>query len=284
MIGGEIFLFKGWERLAEYLSNKGIAVNIVTNGYHIGPVEIDQIKRAKLVNVGISIDGMQVNHNKIRGRSDAFQRLKNSLDLLHDAGIQLCAVTSLMKFNCQDLDELYAYLLERHVGIWQIQLVNIMGNMTGKDEYLLSLAEVQAVIRFIRDKNLERQMVVVAADSIGYFDENETYIRGASSPICYWGGCSAGISSVFIDSIGNIKGCGSLYSDVFIEGNIRNNSLAHIWNSSTAFSYNRQFSTGMLLGLCKKCDVKELCKGGCRSSNYFSTNSLYSNTFCVRNP
>jgi radical SAM protein with 4Fe4S-binding SPASM domain len=282
MIGGEVFLFKGWDRLAAYLSDKGLAINIVTNGYNIGADEIEQIKRARLVNVGISIDGMQANHNHIRGRSDAFQRLTNSLDLLDAAGIPVCAVTSLMKFNCQDLEDLYSFLLEHHVRGWQIQLVNAMGNLAGKDEITVSLDQVRAVIKFIREKNRSRRMVVVAADSIGYFDENETHIRGITSPICYWGSCSAGISSVFIDSVGNVKGCGSLYSNVFIEDNLRNRSLADIWNSSNAFAYNRQFSIDLLSGRCKDCAVGSMCRGGCRSSNYFSTQDLYSSAFCCR--
>ena len=282
MIGGEVFLFKGWDRLAEYLSDKGLAVNIVSNGYRIGADEINQIKRAKLVNVGISIDGMQSNHNKIRGKSDSFQRLRDALKLLYAAGIQVCAVTSLMKFNYQDLEALYSFLLDQHVQLWQIQLVNAMGNMMGKDDFALRVEQVRGVIEFIREKNGDRQMVVVAADSIGYFDENETHIRGTSSPICYWGGCSAGISSIFIDSVGNVKGCGSLYSDIFIEGNVRDNSLAYIWNSSSAFAYNRQFTIDLLSGKCKGCKVGYMCRGGCRSSNYFSNKSLYSNVFCCR--
>jgi radical SAM protein with 4Fe4S-binding SPASM domain len=282
LIGGEVFLFHGWDRVSAYLSDKGLAVNIVTNGYRVGDTEIEQIKRANLVNVGISIDGMEGNHNRIRGRTDAFQRLSHTLDLLNKAGITMGAVTSLMKFNVADLEDMYVFLEEHHVQVWQLQLASTMGNMAGKDEFAVRPEQVRRVIEFIRDKNQDRQMVVIAADSIGYFDDNETYIRGSSSPICYWGGCAAGISSVFIDSVGNVKGCGALYSDIFIEGNVRRTSLADIWNSSSGFAYNRKFSTDLLSGKCKGCDVGDVCKGGCRSSNYFSTQSLYSNAFCRR--
>lgn len=282
MIGGEVFLFRGWEKLSEYLTNQGISVNIVTNGYKVGEPEIEQIKRAKLINVGISIDGMETNHNRIRGRDNAFQRLRNTLFLLNREGIKVVAVTSLMKFNCADLEDIYAFLLEHGVKVWQIQLVNAMGNMADRNEFVTSPAQVRHVIDFIRDKNRDRRMVVVAADSIGYFDENEAEIRGRSSPLCYWGGCAAGISSVFIDSVGNVKGCGALYSDVFIEGNVRKTSLSDIWNSDDSFAYNRKFTTELLSGMCKGCDVGEVCKGGCRSSNYFSTDSLYSSAFCCR--
>jgi radical SAM protein with 4Fe4S-binding SPASM domain len=282
MIGGEVFLYKGWDRLSEYLTNKGMAVNIVTNGYRIGDAEIEQIKRAKLINVGVSIDGMAVNHNTIRERNDAFLHIQQTLELLKKNEISVCAVTSLMKQNCDDLEELYRFLLEHGVEVWQLQLVSAMGNMADRDGYVVTREQVREVIDFIRDKNRDRQMVVVAADSIGYFDENEAYIRGRSSPICCWGGCSAGITGVFIDSVGNVKGCGALYADHFIEGNVRQTPLAEIWNNENAFAYNRKFTTDMLSGLCEGCDVGSECQGGCRSSNYFSTDSLYSSAYCCR--
>jgi radical SAM protein with 4Fe4S-binding SPASM domain len=282
MIGGEVFLFKGWDGLSAYLTEKGVTVNIITNGYRVAEAEIEQIKHARVTNVGISIDGMQVNHNRIRGRADAFERLQNTLDLLNKEGIRIAAVTSLMNFNCADLEDLYVFLLEHGVQIWQLQLVNSMGNMAGKDEFAISPGQVRQVIEFIRDRSRNRQMVVVAADSIGYFDENETYIRGRSAPIPYWGGCSAGISSVFIDSIGNVKGCGALYSDAFIEGNVRKTSLTDIWNNENAFAYNRKFTTDLLSGKCRGCEAGDMCRGGCRASNFFSTGYLYSNAFCCR--
>lgn len=125
-------------------------------------------------------------------------------------------------------------------------------------------------------------MVVLAADSIGYFDENEALIRGSSAPISFWGGCAAGMSSVFIDSVGNVKGCGAIYDERFIEGNLRQRRLADIWNSGDAFGYNRRFTTALLTGRCKGCDVGDLCRGGCRSSNYFAAGRLYAGVFCCR--
>lgn len=282
MIGGEVFLFKGWERLSQYLADKGVGVNIITNGYRVGKSEIEQIKRAGLINVGISIDGMEATHNRIRGRADSFRRIKNTLDLLNENEISIGAITSLMKINCDELEELYQFLSENGVEVWQLQLVSAMGNMAGKNELAVAPRQVRQVTDFIRDKNRERRMVVIAADSIGYFDDNEAYIRGRSSPVCCWDGCSAGISGIFIDSVGNIKGCGALYSDIFIEGNVRKTPLAEIWNDRNAFAYNRKFKDDMLSGMCAGCDVGSDCKGGCRSSNYFSTKSLYSNTVCCR--
>ncbi len=282
MIGGEVFLFKGWERLAGHLSEQGMAVNIVTNGYSVGPREVEQIRSAGLVNVGVSIDGMEASHNKIRGRNDAFDRIRKTLELLKRENIKTGAVTSLMSLNCADLDDLYRFLLEHGVQVWQLQLASAMGNIAGRQDSLVGSEQVADITEFIRDRNRERRMVVIAADSIGYFDDNEVYIRGGTSPVCYWGGCAAGISSIFIDSVGNVKGCGALYSDAFIEGNVRRAPLSDIWYDTESFAYNRQFSTRLLAGKCSECDVGHVCRGGCRSSNYFSSGNLYESAFCCK--
>jgi radical SAM protein with 4Fe4S-binding SPASM domain len=281
-IGGEVFLFKGWEKIANYFSDHGLIVNLMSNGYKIGKEEIDQIKFANLSNVGISLDGTETIHNSIRGNKRSFSQIQNAFNLLNKAGIQIAVVTSLLEMNFPILNELYQFLVNNNVNLWQIQIVNPMGNMACKKKLLLKRKHIPELLDFIREKNKERYMLIVAADNVGYYyKDSEAYIRGNITPIAYWTGCAAGINSVFIDSVGNVKGCGALYDDKFIEGNIKHTSLKEIWNNKENFLYNRKFKSSLLTGGCKDCNIKSVCKGGCRASNYFNTNSLYENAFCA---
>ena len=280
-IGGEIFLYKEWEKIANHLSTHGIIVNLMSNGYNIRQKQIDEIKYANLSNVGISLDGTEAIHNKIRNNSRSFSEIKKTFELLNEAGIPIGVVTSLMEVNYPELEDIYQFLVGNRVNLWQLQLVNPMGNMATKKELIINPNHIPPLINFIREKNKDRYMLVVAADNVGYFYKNsETYIRGTRSPVCYWGGCMAGINTLFIDSVGNVKGCGALYDEKFIEGNLRENSLKEIWINKETFRYNRQFSTDLLRGICKDCDMGSICKGGCRASNYFMNNYLYENAFC----
>ena len=283
-IGGEIFLYKGWERIARHASDRGMLVNIMTNAYSIGEEEVRQIQYARRSNVGISVDGLEENHNRIRGRKNSFAQVTNAFELLNREGIAIGAVTSLLEVNFPDLEELYEFLLSHGVQIWQLQLVNPMGNMAGRRDLILQPDKLPWLIEFIREKNSERRMIVVAADSIGYYhDDSEECIRGRREPICIWEGCQAGITAFFIDSAGNVKGCGALYDDAFIEANVTEQRLAEIWCDERKFSYNRAFDPQMLTGRCRDCDVGDVCKGGCRASNYFTTGALYENAFCPHN-
>ena len=101
--------------------------------------------------------------------------------------------------------------------------------------------------------------------------------------MCRWEGCQAGFTGLFIDSAGNVKGCGALYDERFIEGNVRERSLIDIWQDNHCFEYNRRFHSALLSGRCSECDVSEACRGGCRASNYFNITNLYENAYCPRN-
>jgi radical SAM protein with 4Fe4S-binding SPASM domain len=159
-----------------------------------------------------------------------------------------------------------------------------MGKMKDSKNQILGRKDIPGIMKFIREKNKERKILLEAADNIGYYyDDLELYIRGQSDPLCFWTGCTAGTTGLFIDSVGNVKGCGALYDDRFIEGNLRESSLRAIWENENGFSYNRKFTTGQLSGTCSACDVGAVCQGGCRASNYFMTGSLYENAFCAHN-
>ena len=204
-----------------------------------------------------------------------------ALDALKRNDIPTAVVTSLLQLNLPDLEELYPALLSHGVHMWQLQLVNPMGNMASRRDLILRRDQMPSIIRFIRRKSCERKMIVVAADSIGYyFEDCEAYMRGRLAPICVWDGCQAGITGLFIDSAGNVKGCGALYNDSFIEGNVREKSVADIWNDERTFLYNRAFRPEMLTGSCKGCELGRVCQGGCRASNFFTSNALYENAYC----
>lgn len=279
LIGGEVFLYRGWEEIARKLSEGGVQVNIITNAFVLGDTQIEQIKYAKLVNVGISVDGMENNHNKIRNVKTSFRRVLKAFQRLREEKISIAVVTSLLDFNLDDLEQMHHLFLDNGVSVWQIQIATAMGNMASNQGLILNPAKVPLITRFIRYKTNEI-LRIYAGDDIGYYDENEIYIRSRPGTISAWRGCQAGLKAVGIDSIGNVKGCESLYSDDFIEGNLREKSLEEIWNKEGNFAYNRKFDVSMLTGRCATCDKGEICRGGCRGSSYFSTGSPFENAYC----
>lgn len=282
LIGGEIRAFRDWQELGRYLTGRGISVNIMSNGYKYRERHIADIKYAGLTNVGISIDGLEKRHDWIRNRRGSYASALDTLDALRRHDIPTAVVTCVFKDSLGDLEELYSVFLERGVEAWQLQLPNSMGRLASTtstvDPEITSL-----LATFIQRKAMEKDMVVYAADSIGYFCGNEAIIRGGRTPLRIWEGCQAGLTSFFIDSVGNVKGCGSLYSERFVEGNVRSEPLETIWSDEQRFIYNRGYDPALLDGLCRDCDANSLCRAGCRSNNFFNNGGkLYESASCAR--
>lgn len=189
-------------------------------------------------------------------------------------------ISTLQSKNVEYLEEFYDYLRKQPIVAWQLQACSPMGNARNSGvDYRI---DFRTVIQFVEEHIFEAPFAIGVADNIGYYSNSEGYLRGNLSGYAFYTGCMAGIASIGIDSVGNVRGCESMYDERFIEGNIREKSLREIWESPDSFAYNRKFETNQLTGSCKKCEYGDLCAGGCRSYNYFTHGKLYEAIHCVR--
>jgi len=279
-IGGEVLLYRGWERVARRMVDGGVRANIITNAYSMGSEAIDKILNAKLENVGVSLDGLEKTHDRIR-RPGSFVKVLGAFEMLRRAQVPIGVVTTVLKPNIGELEAIYDLLLMNDVELWQLQIATGMGNMAQQADLLLEPSDVSRITKFIHEKSRTGDMHVIAGDDIGYFDEHEAYLRCQLGAISAWSGCKAGMRVIGIDSVGNVKGCLSIYSDDFIEGNVRTESLKSIWTKEGNFAYNRQFELSVLSGACAKCDKRSICRAGCRGSCFFNSGSLFENRYCA---
>ncbi len=284
LVGGEVLLYEGWEKIARRLSDGRVSVRVTTNGFLSGQRQIDQLRHARPAVVYVAIDGMQSNHNRLRRVPGSFDRAMELLRLLVRKGFRVGVITNLMKFNVKDLPALYDMLVEEGVQAWQIQLAGPAGAMVWAPSLQLRPRRIPEVTRFIAARAADGRMSVCAGDEIGYFDRNEPMLRGGTCSSAPWRGCQAGLRVVGIDSTGNVKGCHLLDDNRFVEGNLRTQTLDEIWRSPTAFVYNRRFHTALLEGKCSGCDKGDICRAGCRSLCFFATGRLYDNPNCCYHP
>lgn len=278
LIGGEVFMRPDWVEITRALTDRGIRVSLITNGYLFTEKLISQLKEVRVESVAVSLDGPEEVHDKYRQKG-SFQRAVCAISVLAQNGIRVSVISTLNHENVQSLEEFYRLLCTWKIGAWQLQACSPMGNAaSGHVNYRFDTKEV---IDFVGCHMFEAPFIMGIADNIGYYTEKEGYLRGNLSGRAVFQGCGAGLESIGIDSIGNVRGCESMYNDCFIEGNLREKSLRDIWESSDAFAYNRKFRTEMLTGKCSNCLKGEFCAGGCRSYNYFVHHKLYESPFCA---
>ena len=279
LIGGEIFMRTDWATIAQALTAHGVQVSIVTNGYLFSDQLIAQIKAANIESVAVSLDGPERIHDKYRQRG-SFQRAMAAIDILTERKIPVSVISTLHSQNVAHLNALYETLTQKQIFAWQLQACSPMGNAANAD--FSTEFDFTQVIRFVETRRAQAPFIVGIADNIGYYTPTEPYLRGSPLGGSPFRGCRAGLCNIGIDSVGNVRGCESLYDDSFIEGNLRERSLAENWNDPDSFSYNRHFTQKLLTGHCATCEFGARCAGGCRSFNFFSNGTLYESPRCAR--
>ncbi len=280
LIGGEVFMRRDWKEIAGRMSALGIRVNIITNGFLFAEKVIADLKDVNVESVSVSLDGPKAVHDRYR-QEGSYDRAIRAISVLHGAGIPVSVISTLNAENAPLLPKLYETLRGSGIFAWQLQACSPMGNaaLSGIDYAF----DVKEVIRFVAENAASAPFALGIADNIGYFTPEEGMLRGNLSGQAVYRGCSAGLDAVGIDSVGNVRGCESMYDERFNEGNLREKSLREIWEDPDAFAYNRKFTPELLSGACASCEAGPFCAGGCRSYNYFVHGKIYEAPRCARN-
>jgi len=284
--GGEPLLRREWPILTQKLVDLGITVGMISNGLLFDRQTAHTAKTAGLESMAFSVDGLEESHEWLRHKKGHFAHVMGCIDIAKAAGLKVSAITTVYKKNLDELDEVRKVLADRGVDRWQVQLGTTTGNMADNAHLALEpkdmLELVPKIAMMCRDGKKPR---VFPGHDIGYFGDPEESLRDPKDPVPFWTGCPAGCSIIGIESNGNIKGCLSLPSaangeDQFVEGNVREQTLAEIWARKGAFAYNREFTTEQLGGFCKTCDYAEVCRGGCTWSRFSQDRMLKDNEHC----
>ena len=277
LIGGEVFMRGDWAQIVEALTSRGVKTCVITNGFRMTDDLIAELRRVRVESVAVSLDGVAAVHDPFRHKG-SYDRAIAAIEALTAAGIPTSVISALRSDNAPRLGELYGVLRAYPIFAWQLQACSPMGNAR-KGGVAVDFDALE-VIRFVRRVSDDAPFYVGVADNIGYYTPEEGAIRG--TPGAVFTGCGAGLTTLGIDSVGRVRGCESMYDERFTEGNVRDRSLLDIWTDPDAFSYNRRFDASMLTGKCASCEHGEVCAGGCRSYNFFTTGKLYENRLCAR--
>jgi len=111
LTGGEIFTKPYIFSLIDYAA-KHHYCNIVTNGTLITPAIAEKIVASDVLVVGISLDGPQDVHNRIRGRTWAFEKTMQAIKLLQNEKKRQHKTTPKIDLKIVILPENYRYLTQ----------------------------------------------------------------------------------------------------------------------------------------------------------------------------
>ena len=285
--GGEPTLHPAWDTVAKALRAGGVRVNIISNGWSWTPEHTRRAIDTGLENIAFSLDGPEDAHDGVRARPGSFGRVARAIDDCVAKGAPVTVVTHVNNLNKASLETFHAWLADRGVASWQLQVGNPSGSMRDCPDLVLDPEELLWLVPLIADMKQSgpRRPVIFPSDNIGYYGKYERILRDRGATICFWIGCRAGCQVVGIESNGNVKGCLSLPSarnqvDAFVEGNLRDTRLRELWTRPGAFAFNRNYDVGKLEGFCGRCRFRDICRGGCSWSAFTRSGSRFDNPMC----
>jgi hypothetical protein len=162
-----------------------------------------------------------------------------------------------------------------------------MGAMDELRDIVIRPEQLLFLIPLLAKLKKEGGIHVAVGDSIGYYGPHDDVLRGTGwrgRKEC-WQGCQAGMQAIGIEADGGVKGCLSLQAkwdgrDPFVEGNLRERSLAEIWYDPRSFAYNRGFREDSLTGTCAGCPKGKQCRGGARCVSSAVLASVTEDPYC----
>ncbi|HLT36921.1 MAG TPA: radical SAM protein, partial [Enhygromyxa sp.] len=129
--GGEPLVYRGFSEVAHAARELGYRVNLISNGLLLSPGRIDQLAGV-VSRVGVSIDGSEPVHDRIRGPG-TFARTTRRLAHLRERGIVFGIAHCVTRESIADLPWLLEYCIEQGASLLQLHPLAAVGRAAGDD-------------------------------------------------------------------------------------------------------------------------------------------------------
>lgn len=252
LTGGEPLMREDLIRIIEYILQKGASLNMISNGRKIDDEFLDYIAKNK-ISICISIPGIEtfVEHTGI----DNVEHVLSLFEKTKIRGIQATANIAVTKKNLPELYENIAYALIKGADYVLLNRFLPGGRGLQNQEYLLTKEETNRMLDIA-------ESVLSKANKYGHvgtelplcaIDHPERYKHIQVSNLC-----SAAKGFCVIDPSGYLKVCN--HSPVRVCRYDELNTLSQ--NEYWVRFRNRDY----LPEMCKECNKKDKCDGGCREA------------------
>jgi Y-X(10)_GDL-associated radical SAM protein len=266
LIGGEAYLRHDWTEILRAARRHGMYCAVQTGARNLTDQRLAAAVDAGLQGLGVSVDGLPDLHDRVRGVPGSYAMAIDALRRAKAAGLRTSVNTQIGAATMEQLPLLMDRIIAAGATHWQIQLTVAMGNAVDNDELLLQpyqLLELMPLLARLYHEGIDRGLLMIVGNNIGYFGPYETLWRNQEIEAQHWTGCSAGQTTMGLESDGTVKGCPSLATDGYGGGNVRDLTIADIWQHSEALHFGRLRSVDELWGFCRGCYYADVCRGGC---------------------
>jgi radical SAM enzyme (rSAM/lipoprotein system) len=264
LTGGEPLMRNDLEETGRRFYEQGYPWGMVTNGFALSKERFDRLLRAGLRSITLSLDGLENNHNWLRGHKQSFKKAIEAIKIIQSASnILFDVVTCVNARNYEELPAIRDMLIEMGVPLWRIFSISPIGRAKENAELHISPTQFVALMTFIQETR-ETGRIIPSYGCEGFLGSYEGKVRDG------YFYCRAGINIASVLSDGSISACPN-NSRTVIQGNIYENDFIDVWENKFQIMRDRSWTK---TGLCEDCKEYPWCRGNGLHLRDFENNTV----------
>lgn len=249
-VGGEPLVRPDIVECGKAITDRGFLWGFVTNGVLLTEEKLRDLLKAGLRTVAVSLDGLEEEHNWLRGGS--FEGAMNAIKLLtRTRNLLWDVITCVNQRNFSTLPQIKQLLIDAGVTKWRIFTIFPQGRAKLNDELFLNPEQYVELMDFIAATRKEGK-INLAYSCEGFLGDYEGEVRGHIYR------CDAGTMTASVLANGDISGCLSIRSH-YNQGNIYRDRFTDVWKNRFEQMRDRRW---MKHDECAKCKAWDWCVGG----------------------
>ncbi len=264
--GGEPFLRRDFVDILELILSGGISAYTSTNGTLITEQLAGRLTDIGLREIQVSIDGpTDVVHDSIRG-AQSFKKATAAVSALKGVGLRVIVSFTLLKSNMNTVPGMVKLVGELDADALKINSVYPAGRARGVfDTINPTESDIDSIKGYLKNINVPGLQIIPPTNFSDFI----------SGPVV----CKAGIFNLYVSSNGDVYPCELLKHPKFLCGNIVDNTMAGVWETSPVLGGLR-LVWDTPTGKCSTCSDFSACKGGCRARAFYDSNDLMPDPRC----
>lgn len=249
-VGGEPLVREDIVECGKAITDRGFRWGFVTNGVLLTKDLLKQLLDAGLRSIAVSLDGLEEEHNWLRGNS--YHGAMNAITLLTKTkNLVWDVITCVNQRNFSSLQLLKEQLIAAGVKKWRIFTIFPQGRAKLNPELFLTPQQFRQLMEFIATTRNNGE-INLSYSCEGFLGDYEGKVRNHIFR------CDAGTMIASVLANGDISGCMSIRSQ-YAQGNIYHDRFSDVWNNRFEKMRNRRW---MKKDQCARCKAWDWCAGG----------------------
>ena len=273
--GGEPLVRKDLEELIEYSNELGFYSNLITSGVGMNEDRVRRFKEAGLDHIQISFQASNEELNNYIGGTDSFQHKIEMAHVVKEYGYPMVLNIVIHRQNIDQIEDILEMTIALKGDYVELASTQYYGWSKINADHLLptraQLARAEKIAHEYQERmNGKMRIIYVVPD---YFEDRPK-------------ACMNGWGSIFLTIApdGSALPCHAAGQLPGIEfPNVKEHSIASIWNESDAFNRFRGFD--WMQEPCRSCPEKTKDFGGCRCQAFMLTgDATNTDPVCSKSP